>query len=924
MPKHILTFVVSILFAIGGFAQSSSISGQVKDTSQQLLLEQASVIVLKAKDSILVKHTRTDKNGKFAINDLQAGKYILLITYPRYASFEDIIDINESSLQLGIIALITRAKLLEEVIVRSQVSAIRIKGDTLEFKADSFKVGQNANVEDLLKRLPGIQVNAKGEITAQGRRVQKVLVDGEEFFGDDPTLATQNLAAKAVDKVQVFERKSNEAVATGIDDGVREQTVNLVLKEDAKKGYFGRAEAGSDLNEFYDARLLANRFKGSKKLGGYVTTNRTGRNNINWEDAQNFGGGNFTSGVNEDGGMFISFQSDQDFSGTEGIPTNTTAGVMFNNKYGKLKNSTQNNYNFRNQLAIGDGRTTTQFILPDTVFFQEQARVSNAQRWRHQGSTRNELKLDSLTTIQINVNGQISRSTSDVSNTDQTKNEERNLVNEGIRTRTQNSLSQNLNTELFITRKLNSKGSLLTATVSNRNSYTSGDGFLFNTNNFFNPNIGSLDSSVVTNQLKTIYNKSNTFNSRLSYNQPLAKRLTLNLNYSFQRTNNENDNRSFEQRNGKYDSLNMIFSNHFIFDNTSHTGGFKLAYKQKKWNVQAGLGIQNLLLEQRDLFKDTSLSRSFTNFNPTANFSWKFSSSGNFNVSYNGTQQAPSLAQIAPLIDNNNPLMISIGNPALKPSFNHNINFWFGDFKVISERNIYAYGNINITDNAFSTREIIGSNGVRTFQTVNVKGNIFGNLYVSYNRKLGNTPIDFELQPNVQMSVNNNFVNGLANKVTSYSLGIQTGFGYYGEEDKISIWLGYEPEWNNSVSSIQRNLQTAFWIHTITSDISWKLPKDWTIKTNLSANFRQQTEVFGRNVNAIIWNADIEKKIVKKKNIFLTLSANDILNQNIGFSRNIRTNMIQENTFLTVQRFFLLGFRWKFNGGAMQLGGNNE
>ena len=238
MLKPTILYILGVwllcLYTKPAFAQSAiQIKGQVLDTTEKISLVNATVNLLRAKDSVLLSSTRTDKEGKFQFSNIIAGTYIVMVSYPQYADFIDKVQADKD-LDLNKIYINTKSHVLKEVIVRNNVSAIRIKGDTTEYRADSFRVGPNADVQELLKRLPGIQVNSKGEIKAQGEQVNKVLVDGEEFFSDDPAVVTKNLRADIVDKVQVFDKKSDQAAFTGIDDGVKTKTINLQLKEDKK------------------------------------------------------------------------------------------------------------------------------------------------------------------------------------------------------------------------------------------------------------------------------------------------------------------------------------------------------------------------------------------------------------------------------------------------------------------------------------------------------------------------------------------------------------------------------------------------------------------------------------------------------------------------------------------------------------------
>src|SRR5262245_54469818 len=271
MRKFIAGFVFILAITLTSHSQTTSIKGTVTDTSEKKNLANAVVALMRKSDSVLVKFIRTNEKGEFTLTNLPADSFVIMITYPKYADFADAVTLKPAKpLDLGKISLLQKAILLKEVIIHS-TGAIRIKGDTTEFVADSFKVKEGATVEDLLKKLPGLSVNSKGEITAQGKRVDKVLVDGEEFFGDDPTMATQNISAKAVDKVQIFDTKTEQQKLTGITTGDEGKTLNIRLKEDSKKGSFGKVYAGYDFNKYFDSKILYNRFVGKMKFSVYGT-----------------------------------------------------------------------------------------------------------------------------------------------------------------------------------------------------------------------------------------------------------------------------------------------------------------------------------------------------------------------------------------------------------------------------------------------------------------------------------------------------------------------------------------------------------------------------------------------------------------------------------------------------------------------------
>lgn len=910
MKKLTTIFLILLISCSFCYSQKAFVKGIITDTLNKQNLKNAVVTLLKSKDSVLYKFARTDEAGKFEMNNLVSGKYVMLITYPGYANFMDEIILTDTShLQLNQLALITKARLLEEVIVHQKISPIRFKGDTLEFLADSFKVKEGASVEDLLKKFPGFTVNSKGEITAQGQQIQKVLVDGDEFFGDDPTMATQNLNAKDVAKVQLFDKKSDQATLTGIDDGQKQKTLNLILKEDAKKGYFGKVEAGSDFNKYYQAKAMASRFTSTLKAGAYVTADRTGKNNMSWDEMQDFGNVNTT--LMDGGGIAISVEGDGfDNYNLQGIPENLVSSFMLNKKFGPLKSNTTNNYSYKRQLNVGDATTRSQYILPDTVYYNNQTNHFDNIKWQHAFSTKNEWNIDSSNTFTINARGIWGHNKNYSTYNSEYLASNLQKVNGSARTNSSIGDNNNQKADIFFKHKFNKAGTrilTLNSTITNSNNIS--DGFLYSQTDFYKS--GTLNSSQIIDQRKTSNSSTHSLQGLVSYTEPISKKVSLNLNYALNTNNSEQDTRSYEKNNGKYDSLNLLYSNHYKFINTSNRGGFVFNLNTKKINARAGLAVQNVNLKQTNIYTDSSLKRNFVNFFPTASFRLKYSSSGSIGINYDGRTSQPSLTQLQPISNNTDPLNIVIGNPDLKPSFSHNINFNFGDFKVLTNRNIYGYGNINIVQNAFSNKDVVDSLGRRINQTVNVDGNYNGNVGFSYSKKIKGIDITLGLRPNLGINRNVNFVNGLQNISKSYNTSISFSINKE-KEKKYDYYVTYSPTFNHSESSINTGAVTKYWNHRLYGELNYKIIKGLNFNTNVDANFRQKLSANDNSTNATVWNASIEKKLFKKKDIVAIVSVNDILNQRIGFNRNISSNFISENTYTTVQRYFLLSFRWKF------------
>ena len=384
MRKFLSVFLLTcITQAI--FSQTSSIKGTIRDTLEKKNLPHAVVSLLRNKDSVMVKFTRTDNQGIFSMTHLSQGDYIMMITYPKFADFADKITLPSDVLDLGSIPLTPKSVLLGEVIIRTN-AAIRIKGDTTEFTADSFKVKEGATVEELLKQIPGMQVNSKGEITSQGKRVDKVLVDGEEFFGEDPTIATQNIGAKAVDKVQVYDTKSEQDQLKGIGaSGDGNKTINIKLKESAKKGHFGSVGIGTDLNKLLNGKLMYNKFRGNKKISVYATKSNTNTGSLGWEERNKLG-------IEEDyeydeiSGYYYSYgDGENDFNdwNLRGIPNAYTAGALYGDKWNEEKNKLNLSYLYNRLGTTNTTRTISQTLLEDTTYFNNAVSKSKGLSQRH-------------------------------------------------------------------------------------------------------------------------------------------------------------------------------------------------------------------------------------------------------------------------------------------------------------------------------------------------------------------------------------------------------------------------------------------------------------------------------------------------------------------------------------------------------------
>lgn len=914
MKKLTLLFSISMLLSLISWGQQSSLKGNLIDTSSKDNLKNAVVSIIRQKDSVLVKFARADAKGNFEMNNIPEGKYFLQITYPQYADYVDKIALQANTTKdLGIIPLIQKAKLLEEIIVKQKISAIRIKGDTTEYKADSFKVGANATVQDLLKKMPGIQVNSKGEITTQGQKVEKILVDGEEFFSDDPAVVSQTLRADAVNTVQVYDKKSDQAVFSGIDDGVKTKTINLQLKDDKKKGYFGKAEGGTDFDRYKTGKLLANSFKGKRKIAGYLTYDNTKFQSLNWQDQNNYGGDlNSNTEFGDDGSIFFYNNSD-DFSNGQGLPSAVTAGLLFSKKWNQDKSNINNNYQYNSLRVTGINKTITQNILGgDSSFTNTQGQNFISNKNRNRIKSVYDWTIDSTSSIKVTLNAGITHSDNEGTTTGSSiREKDGSLINQTNQFSSNITDNQSLSTNLFYRKRFKKKGRTISLTTDFSLGNNVNNGFLIAANKYYDKT-GNPSSNDNIDQYKPNEDITKAFATKVSYTEPLWKNTFLELNYKYSLNKNDAERATFSKSaTGKYDFLVDSLSNHYLYNNNAHTGGFNIKYNGNKFNFSLGSGFGTVAYKQTDVKTNTPRDISFTNVLPAVNIGYNPAKQTRLNFSYNGNTRNPTLQQIQPFKDNSDPLNISTGNPNLQQEFRNNFNINFSDYKTIKGRSVYLSANLITINNAISNANIIDSIGRRINQSINVDGNYNGNIYSRFSTtifKVYNLYFNF----NPRVSRNINYINSQKN--ISDNVAINYGIGLYYFADKwINFYVDINGGRNRSTSSINPNIITKYWSYGSNGNLEMKLPKKWYITIEEDITVYQKTAAFVNQKDIYIINASVKKSLTKDENWQVKLSANDLLNQNQGVTRNINSNFIKETSNQTIQRFFLLSIIYNFS-----------
>lgn len=918
MLKITITFAILFLFTFSGFAQKASVSGVLTDGAEKTPVYNSVVALLTPKDSILYKFTRSDKMGNFDLKNVKAGNYIVMTSHRQYADYLEDITVNETAKNLGTIALVSKINALREVIIKT--GSIRIKGDTTSYRASDFVVSANANVEELLKKLPGIQVDKNGAIKAMGETVQKVLVDGEEFFGDDPGMAVKNLRADAVKEVQVFDKKSDQAEFTGINDGETKKTINLKLKEDRKKGYFGKIDsageplAGSDSR--FNNNLMFSSFKGKRKLSAFLLNGNTGQDGLGWQDGEKYGGrdSNVSMSMDDDGNVEYEWSGgnnddEPNVDTQNGFIKNTNAGLQYNNKWNN-KHTLNLSPKYNNQIYTNNNTRKTQTQVGESQLNENTSKVSNVNRSNFKLNTTYDIVLDTLSSLRITAKTNFYTTESDEFTNANTTGDNGLLKNKQQKTFTTDSDKTSLFASVLYKHKFVKLRRTFSANSSWNTLNTNSNNFLRSSNESYVD--GNFDKKEDVDQNKLGDRSTQNVTVNLTYSEPIAKKFAVQFAYQVSLNKGESDNLTYDYSNitGKYDLIVNSLSNQFNQTIITNKPNIRLSYNSKKinYNFGGGIGFTSFDLEDQTLNKE--YKRNYTNFFPSANFSYKYKSNSNLRINYQGATKQPTLDQLQPLRNNQDFFNQTLGNPDLKQSFTNSFNLFNSTYSILTETQFYQSLSYRTTSDLISYSRVIDPESAQTItKPINTNGNYSVNLYVGYGFKLKKLDLQVNLNPNLNYNKSVNSINNSTNN----SKTLNSGFGVYlnkSKEKKYEISLSNN--FSNSRNATSQNDEIkSFNTNNLGLDIGVYFKEKWKLSTDYNLSTRQKTVDFQDNLTNQLWNARLQRTF-KNDEFTAYIMVRDILNQNIGIRRYVYENSISEEQNDRLKRYAMIGFTWNF------------
>jgi hypothetical protein len=927
MNKTLLIIFCSLSSIVSLAQKNGNIKGVVFDTIAKQPVPGATITVLQRKDSSLVTFTMTNSQGGFTLSNIPFGDYRLLVTHVSYHNVNKYFEISDSKkeIDLSTIELSDKNKVLEEVVVLSEAPPVTLIGDTVQYNAGSFKTKPNAVVEDLLKKMPGIQVEKDGTVKAQGQEVKKVLVDGKEFFGNDPKIATKNLPADAVDKVQVYDKQSDMAQLTGFDDGQSEKTINLKLKKDKKKGVFGKINAGGGTDDRYQGRFNVNSFKGARQMSVIGMGNNTNAEGFSFMDILNFSGGMSQLGGMSSGGNININVSGDGINGLLGggnnnaINTSWAGGANYNNIIG-TKMEVQSNYFYNRYNPVTDQKLSRQYILPDSTYFYNQNSRTNNLSYSHRFNLTYDYLVDSMHSLKFTPSLSWQKSKNRSFSDYETLSEELLRSNKGFSDNFSAGDGYNFSGTLLFRKKFNKKGRTFSVSLGSTLNENDGNGELVSVTQFYKA--GNLVKTDSINQRSTTESEVKSYNARAVYTEPVFKRSLLEFSISKNESHSLSDKitHDYDRNSGKYDLVNPLLTNNYENVYGTTTAGIRIRTQKKKYNYSFGVTWQNADLEGtiKTGIKDSVISKSFYNLLPNARFQYNFTRFKNLVVDYRASTNQPSVSQLQPVPDISNPLNIKLGNPDLKQEYTHRVNVNYTGMNPFRNKSFFWFSSYSFTNNRIVNYDVIDSFGRKTTKPVNVNGvyNLSNDISVGWPLRFMNANLNFN--SGVGYSKTIQFINTVRNDIYNFridpNLEISKSF-----KDKLDLTIGAGFTYNKAKYSLQSSLNNEYFTQEYTFDAGWQLPKNFYLSTDFRYTISTQRSA-GFNAKVPLWNASFSKLFLKYNRGELKLSVYDLLNENQAIVRNTNSNYIEDQNNRVLKRFFLLGFTYSLNKMSANVG----
>ncbi len=899
-----------ILFSLPAFAQRGGVdvTGTVVEEGNNEPIEQATVRLLNVKDSTMVGGVASSRNGNFTLKGIKAGSYLLHVSFVGFDPLYQPLRITgkNNPVNVGKLALSDGSIMLGEAIVIGKAPEVVVRNDTVEYNADSYKTTEGSVLEDLLKKMPGVEVDSEGKITVNGKEIKKVLIDGKEFFSDDPKVASKNLPTKMIEKVQVLDRLSDMARMTGFDDGDEETVINLTVKPGMKQGWFGNAFAGYGSKDRYEGNAMINRFINNDQvtfMGGLNNTNNMGFSDIASTMFSGMGG---RRGGRGGGGA------------GNGITSSGNAGLNFSKEFNK-KMTLGGNVRFSHSDNEAESRINrTNFLPNDSTTIKNEQNYNNTKSDNIGADFRMEWKPDTATQIIFQPSFTYSNSQNSEFGSFNTLTNRGDSVNLGKSDYLSDGEGYNVNARLEFSRKLNNEGRVLSGSLSGGVSDSYNKGLTFSNTEYF---LGDTPDELIDQQFR-YDNKGFNYRAYLSWVEPIGHNNFIQATYSISQNKQESLKNSYVKGEDSedYNVLDTAYSksyrNNFINQEAS------LAFKaiREKYDYTVGMNFAPSHSVSENFVGDSVLSkltRNVFNVSPMIRFNYRFDKRTNLRINYRGRTSQPSMTQLQPVDDISDPLNTITGNPDLKPTYSNNLFARFQKFVPEKQTAFMVMLNANYIVNDIVTKSIyLGESGKKMTTYENINGNYNGNVRVLFNTPLKNKKFSVNSMTMASYANTNGFINEEKNTNKNFTAMERAGFDF--RSDYLDLGINGNIRYTGAQNSLQgQNDQNTF-NYGVGGTTAIYLPLDFKIESDItwSANSGYAT---GYKQKEVLWNASASKSFLKGNQATLRFKIYDILQQRSNISQTINTEYTQYSEYNTLSSYFMVHFIYRFSifkGGA--------
>ncbi len=908
MPKTFY-LLCTLFFSSFLFSQNTiTIKGKVIDPTTKLPIESATVYLTSVKDSSVVDYTITNKMGNFAIKVKKSDKALnLKISFISYQDFVENITGLTADKDFGTIELKDATNQLNEVVVKSEIPPIRIKKDTLEFNASSFKVGADANVEALLKQLPGVEITPEGKITVNGKEVNNILVNGKPFFGKDGKIATQNLPAEIIEKVQVVDTKTKSEEISGDSSGSENKTINLTIQEDKNKGFFGKIMGGLGSDKRYESSMLVNYFKGERKISALASSNNINSIGFSMDEIfDNMGGGRNQSVYwNDDGSFGINNMS---FGGNRGITRSNMIGVNYQDKWFK-KIDQSGSYYFTNAETENANRTDRINFLPTGNTLTKSNSITKNGSDGHNISLDFEVALDSLTTIYLNPRFQTSKNYGKSVRNQVTTDESLAELNSSTNDDYNENESSNFGLEASFSKRFKKKRRGMTVNVETE---------FQKRDEYVNTKSATLFADAtpddIRNQNRFENNKNDFMKLEVRYGEPLTDslRLSLTSEITYRKITNDLNTFDFDSGSNSYDDFNDLQSNGTTSRATTYFPSTGLILDKSKTNGRINFGPEFINFDANSNYLGIRTNRNKTYVFPKVRgyISHRMGKSKSIYSYYDFGVQLPQANQVLPVENLSNPLSTFIGNDDLKPTQRHNLYFSFNDYDYQSRSGYYIYSGINLSKDAVVSSTVYDDNfkATTTYQNVDVTHGSY--LGINWNKSYKKEKRTLRFGAGV--SFNYDYNKGLTNAVLfeSKEMRIRPAVNLtWSIDEMITVAPSYRfafstTDYKNYVIENANNF-----VHNAKLEITSYMPKKFVLGSDFGYTYNSNI-ADGFKKDFYLWNVSLGYNFFKDQ-LLAKVKVYDLLNQNLNSTRTITPTAIVDAENTVLRRYVMFSLTYK-------------